>query len=67
MPSGQRRPIDMMIHKAREYTVRLMEAVDDGMVDKDQLIRDLVNWMSEQDVKEFVEANVPELIDEDDE
>lgn len=55
------------IHKAREYTVRLMEAVDDGMVDKDQLIRDLVNWMSEQDVKDFVEANVPELISDEDE
>lgn len=53
---------------SREYTMRLMEAVEDGMVDKDQLIRDLVNWMSEGDVKEFVEANVPELIpDEDDE
>jgi hypothetical protein len=27
--------------------------VDEGIVDRDELIRDLLNWMSESDVKDF--------------
>ena len=48
---------------ARKYTNKLLEMVDDGLVDKDKLIVALVSWTSEADVKEFMEAE--EYIDED--
>lgn len=41
----------------REYTNKLLDMVDEGMVDKDMLIRALVNYMSEDDVKDFVITN----------
>jgi hypothetical protein len=41
----------------REYTIRLLEMVDEGLVDKDYLLQDLLGWMSEDDVKEFVQVN----------
>jgi hypothetical protein len=34
-----------------------MEMVDGGMVDKDAMIRDLLNWMSEAEAIEFAEQN----------
>jgi len=40
----------------RKKTLELLELVHSGSVDKDQLIRDLLNWMSEADVAEFVDA-----------
>ena len=42
---------------AREYTNKLLDMVDEGIVDKDILIRALVNYMSEDDVKDFVITN----------
>ena len=41
---------------AREYTSRLLELVEEGMFDKDLLIEALANWMSENDVRELVQA-----------
>ncbi len=38
---------------AREYTNKVMEMVEEGLVDKDVLIRDLLCWMSEADVEQF--------------
>ena len=51
----------------RTYTNALLDAVDEGMFDKDALIADLLGWMSEDDVKEFVQRNdlMPWLEDED--
>ena len=37
----------------REYTLKLLEIVDDGLVDNKTLIRDLLNWMSEDEVEAF--------------
>jgi hypothetical protein len=54
----------------REYTVKLMDLVDEGVVDKDYVISGLLNWLSEADVYQFCVANFPELfddVDEDDE
>jgi hypothetical protein len=41
---------------AREYTNKILEMLDEGMFDKDMLIRDLLSWMSENDVKAFYYA-----------
>jgi hypothetical protein len=40
----------------REYTSRMIDLNDQGYFDKDQLILDLLNWMPEGDVKQFVRA-----------
>ena len=50
---------------ARSYTNLILEMNDDGYFDKDQLIRDLLCWMDEADVKEFYERFIEE--DEEDE
>lgn len=50
--------------RSREYTCKLLEAVDEGMVDKDTLIQDLLGWMSEQDVEQFCRRNLSELFDD---
>ena len=41
----------------REFTSRMIDLNDEGYFDKDQLIRDLLNWMPEGDVKQFVRAS----------
>lgn len=41
---------------AREYTNKILEMLDEGMFDKDMLIRDLLSWMSEYDVRLFADA-----------
>lgn len=43
--------------RTRRYTNALLEAVDEGMLDKDSLIQDLLGWMSEDEVREFVQRN----------
>ena len=43
--------------RSRPYTTALLDAVDIGIVDKDTLIRDLVGWMSEAEVEDFVRRN----------
>lgn len=45
------------MRQSRPYTTALLNAVDEGVADKDTLIRDLLGWMSEADVKEFVQRN----------
>lgn len=37
----------------RKYTNKIIEMVDEGMFDRDMLIRDLLNYMSESDVENF--------------
>ena len=41
----------------RQYTTKLLEMVAEGDVDPERLILNLVNFMSEQDVKEFCLTN----------
>lgn len=51
----------------RNYTNHIIEMVDEGLIDRDILIRDLLNWMSESDVGEFFDQNFgDEIEDEDD-
>lgn len=43
---------------SRAYTVALLELVDEGVLDKDTLIQDLLGWMSESDVEGFCQKNL---------
>lgn len=43
--------------RSRPYTTALLEAVDEGMMDKDALIQDLLGYLSESEVQDFVRKN----------
>lgn len=43
--------------RTRRSTVELLDLVEQGVINKDQLIRDLLNWMSEAEVAEFATHN----------
>jgi hypothetical protein len=49
----------------REYTDRLYEMLQDGLIDAESLVQDLLSWLSEDEVKEFAERN--DYITEEDE
>lgn len=40
--------------EARYHTLQMMEIVDRGYIDKDQLIQNLLLYLSEQDVEDFM-------------
>ena len=42
---------------ARAYTNKLLEMLDEGILDKDQVILACVNFMSESDVYDMMHAN----------
>ena len=42
---------------SRGYTCAMLEMVEEGVVDKDNLIRDLLMWMDEHEVKMFCDSN----------
>lgn len=50
---------------SREYTKKLLEMIENGLLDKDTVILALVNYMSETDIYDCMEAN--EFIEVDDE
>ena len=41
----------------RKYTNAVLDAVDEGMFDKEALIRDLLGYLSEDEVQDFVRSN----------
>lgn len=51
----------------RKYTNKILEMTDEGLLDRDTLIRDLLCWMSESDVEEFYDRNLSDGEDEDEE
>ena len=51
--------------RSREYTCRILQLVDEGVLDKDALIQDLLGWMSEADVKAFCNANLRDVLEQD--
>lgn len=56
-----------MAFVTREYTNKILELIDEGIIDKDWLIQGLLMWMSERDVEQFYDANLrPEEEEEDD-
>ena len=44
------------IWETREYSAKLLEMVDEGILDKDQVILALVNYLSESDVEDLMET-----------
>ena len=48
----------------REYSVKLLDMVEEGILDKDAVICAMVNYLSESDVRNMMEVN--EFISEDD-
>lgn len=52
--------------KSRAATCAVLDLVEQGALDKESLIRDLLNWMSEDDVREFCEQNLQGTIQLDD-
>ena len=51
----------------REYTNKIADMVDEGLLNPNRLIEDLIMWMSEDDVKEFYMANLAPDFDTDEE
>jgi hypothetical protein len=41
----------------RQYTNRLLEMIEDGMLDRDTVIMACVNYMSEKDVQDMMKIN----------
>ena len=48
----------------RKFTNKIIELVDEGAVDRDALIRDLMLWMSESDVEEFYDQYLADAFDD---
>jgi hypothetical protein len=42
---------------SRRVTTELLDLVEQGVIDRDSLIRDLLGWMSETEVAEFARRN----------
>jgi hypothetical protein len=49
----------------RQYTNLLLEQIEEGLHDKDTIIKMCLMWMSESDVEEMLRAN--DLIEEEEE
>lgn len=47
----------MSYRTARKFTCQLLDMVEQGVIDKDYLIQDLLGWMSEAEVEEFCRAS----------
>lgn len=52
---------------ARAYTNKLLEMLDEGILDKDMVIQACVGWMSEDDVRDMMHANEFLIEDEEEE
>jgi hypothetical protein len=55
---------------SREFTTKLLEMVEDGALDKDLVIQAFCDYLSEDDIKEFMISNdfaedEPKYINED--
>jgi hypothetical protein len=44
-------------YRSRRYTCELISLVEDDMLDKDALIRDLLGYLSESEVADFARKN----------
>lgn len=52
--------------RSRAYTTKLIELAEEGVIDWESLARDLLGWMSEDEVQQFALRNdyVPELYED---
>lgn len=51
----------------REYTTKLLDMIDEGLLDRDTVIMACVKYMSEDDVKDMMHCNEMLLEEEDEE
>jgi len=49
---------------AREFTYKVLDLMDEGMIDPRWLAEQLAIWCSEDDMKEFFYANIADLVEE---
>lgn len=42
---------------SRKYTNKVLELLEEGALDSKELAKNLLSWMSEADVEQFIEAN----------
>ena len=56
---------DLIAHEPRQATNKLIEMVDEGLLDKRDVIVMALKWMSEDDVRAMCEANEINLDTED--
>ena len=50
----------------RKYTKKLLELVNEHVINRDSLIENLLGYMSETEVRDFAETEFPEFFDEED-
>jgi len=43
--------------QSRPITCKLLDNLEQGLYDKDDMIRNLLNWLSEDEVKDFARRN----------
>ena len=48
----------------REYTTKLIDLVEEGVIDSQTVLTNLVNWLSERDVQAFFEDEYSEFDEE---
>lgn len=46
--------------RTRVATCAILDLVNQGVLDKDELIRDLLNWMDEAEVRDYWDRNLRE-------
>ena len=51
----------------REYTEQLLEMIEDGILDRDAVIMACVKYMSEDEVRDMMEANEFVPVEDEDE
>ena len=52
---------------AREYSMKLLDLVEEGILDRDAVICAMINYLSDSDVKRMMEVNEFIVDEEDDE
>lgn len=52
--------------RSRAYTCKLIELAEEGVIDWETMARDLLGWMSEDEVERFALSNdyLPELFED---
>ena len=56
-----------MSNPTRKYTTMLLDMIDEGVLDRDNVIMACVKYMSEDDVRDMMHANEMIMDDEDSE
>ena len=54
------------IKMSRKYTNKILEMLDDGLLNEEFLIQNLLMWMSEAEVAEFYDRTIAEIEEDED-